>query len=273
VTRVEWTHTIETSQFLRALAVGAFSAIGAVFVAGAALLAVVVTSLVLAGAVAALVAGAALTALFSRRLVAQAALLEHREAFLEPLSTRAVVAASAVWAAGDVLALAAGVPLAAVAAVHAAAVFVGLPVAAFLRSEGAVDTDAGTLTANGRDTTLAAIAAVSRYSLGPATVLRVRYHDGAAGASDPRWLGVLPTDADRVADALEASDAPPPDSNAQPLVAAVLGVFGFGILSFAAYLGYVAATGTGDQTVVVGYATLVTAVFAAVFLWLAVREW
>lgn len=270
MTEVAWQHDVETSRLLYALALASFAAIGALFAAVGALAVLVLGGSLLAGELGVLALFAAAGLLFARRLAVQVAVAHEQDS--PPVSWRHLAAASAAWAGLDAVLLAAGVPFEAVVVPHVVAVFVGLPLAAFLASEGAVDTERGVFSAGGGDTDLAAVEAVSRLDFGPASVLRVRYHDGTVGSSAPRWLGVPREDAGRVRDALESSDADPPASNSQPLVAAVLGAFGVGLLAFTGFLGYVAATGGGDRAVVVGYAAVVVGLFAWIFLWLAVRE-
>lgn len=270
MTEVTWRHDAETSRLLYALTLASFAAIGTLFVAVGALAVRFLAESLLAGELGVLALVAAAGLLFARRIAVQVAVAREQES--PPVSMRHLAAVSAAWAAADAVLLVAGVPFEGVVVPHVVAVFGGLPLAAFLAGEGVVDTDRGVLDAGGGETDLAAVESVSRRDFGPLSLLRLRYHDGAVGSSAPRWLGVSREDAGRVRDALESSDAPAPEPTHRPLVAGVLAAFGVGLLAFAGFLASVAASGGGDRAVVVGYATALLGLFAAMFLWLAVRE-
>lgn len=273
MTRVEWTHTVETSRLLRALAVAAFGAIGSVFVFAAALLLYVVGAALSSGEFAILGVLLAATLLLGRRLVTHAALVRHGDGGINRLlAVRELLAASVAWAAVVVVLLRLDAPNWVAFGGLLLAVFVFLPTVSVLRSEGYVDTDDGVLDVDSGEAPLAAIAEVSRYELGPVNLLRVRYHDGAAGASAPRLLGVPANAAAEIQSALEASDAEPSPSDRNPLITRTLYAFGVAALAFAALLAYYASQQRGDSVVLVAYAAALAAVFGGLFVWLGYVE-
>lgn len=272
MTRVEWRHTIETSRLLRVLAATALGAIGSVFVLGAGLLAFVVATSLLAGEIAVLAVIAFAGVLLARRLAVHVALVGSGDVdFSVFVSTRVLVAASVVWAVAIAAVLALDAPFVVVQVSVAVAVFVLLPAVAALRSEGYVDTKTSVLHVRNRDTDIALVDRVSRYSLGPVAVLWVRYHDGA-GATAPRLFGVPATDATAIETALEASDTAPPDYDGNLLVAKTLYAFGLGASAFAVALAYFAFQRGGDAAVVGTYAALLAGLFGVLFLWLGYVE-
>ncbi|MCD2204231.1 hypothetical protein [Halobacterium sp. KA-6] len=273
MTRVEWRYTAETSQLLRALSLAAFGAIGGLFVLVAALAVFVVGNSLLAGEFAILALVLAFGLLGARRLATHTALARSENGGLPDFfSARELVAASVAWAAflGTLLAL--DVPSQVVYACILVAVFVCLPVAAALRSEGYVDTAEGVFEANDREVSLAAVDSVRQYDLGPVSVLRVRYHDGAAGASTPRLLGVSPERASRVRDVLESSDESPPESDRNPAITRALYAFGVGSFTLAAAFAYFALTEAGDAAIIGGYVAVFAGFFGAMFVWLGYVE-
>lgn len=272
MTRVEWRHTVETSRFLRVLAATALGAIGSLFVLGAGLLAFVVATSLLAGEIAVLAVIAFAGVLLARRLAVHVALVGRGDVDFSVFgSTRLFVAASVAWAVVIAAFLAFDAPIVVVQVGVLVAVFVFLPVVAGLRSEGYVDTETGVLHVRNRDTDLVLVNGVSRYSLGPLTILRVRYYTGA-GSTPPRLFGVPAGDAAGIESALESSDAEPPARDGNPLVAKTLYAFGVGALALAAGLVYFAFERGGDAAVVGTYAAVLAALFGAVFLWLGSVE-
>ncbi|GAA0265866.1 hypothetical protein [Halobacterium noricense] len=273
MTRIEWTYTVETSRLLRALALVAFGAIGGLFVLVAALAAVVVAGSLLAGEFAVLAILLAFGLLGARRLATHTALARsNKGGFPEFASGRELLAASVGWAAflGALLAL--DVPSQVVYACILVAVFACLPLAAALRSDGCVDTAEGVFEANDREVSLAAVDDVRQYDLGPVSVLRVRYHDGAGGASDPRIVTVPREDADRVRTALESSEAEPPANSRNPTITRTLYAFGVGSFALAAAFAYFALTESGDATIIGGYVAVFAGFFGALFVWLGYVE-
>ncbi|MUV59865.1 hypothetical protein [Halobacterium sp. CBA1126] len=273
MTRVEWRHTAETSSFLRALALAAFGAVGGLLVLVAALAAFVVATSLLAGEFAVLAVVLAFALLGARRLATHAALARSENGGLPAfLSARELVTASVAWAAALAALLALDAPVWAVFACVLLAVFGCLPVAAALRSEGYADTEAGVFEANDSEVSLAAVDRVDRYDLGPLAVLRVRYHDGAGGASAPRIVAVPRERAARVRDALESSDATPSESDRNPAITRALYAFGVGSFALAAAFAYFAAAESGDAALVGSYVAVFAAVFGALFCWLGYVE-
>lgn len=248
-------------------------AIGSVLVLGVAGAAGLVVASLAAGefAVLALVAGAAV--LFGRRLAFHAALAANAEGgFFGMFSRSALLAASVAWAAAFVALAVLDAPREALFACFIVAVFGLLPAVAALSSEGEVDTTAGELRVGDREVSLAAIDRVSRRDLGPVSVLRLRYHDGAGGPNAPHLLGVAPGDAAHVRDALESATGNPPEATGNPTVEKTLYAFGLGALAAAAVLTYYAVGEGGDAGVIVGYAAALAALFGAIFLWLGAVE-
>lgn len=273
MTRVEWTYTAETSRLLRALALAAFGAIGGLFVLVAALAAFVVAGSLLAGEFAILALLLVFGLLGARRLATHAALARSENGGLpEFVSARELLVASVAWAGFLGALLVVNVPTWIPFACVALAVFVCLPVTAALRSEGYVDTDAGVFEANNREVSLAVVDTVRRYDLGPVTVLRVQYHDGAAGASDPRVVSVPREDAERVRAALESSEAEPPDSDRNPAITRTLYAFAVGSFALAAAFAYFALTESGDAAIIGGYVAVFAGFFGALFAWLGYVE-
>lgn len=277
MTRVEWTHTVETSRLLRVLALAGFGAIGAVPLLGVLLALWLVVGVVAAGDFEALgvllAVGLFFVVLAGRRLALHVELFRREDSgMLLWLSFRQLVAASGVWAAAVVAIALLDAPFAVVYALFVVAIFVALPVVAALTSEGTVDTDAGELDVDQKEASLAAIESVARYDLGSVAVLRIRYHDGAASVSSPRLLGVERSDASRVREALESSTAEPPASDTNPLVAKTLYAFGVCALALAALLGYHAVSTSGDTAAFAVYAVALTGVFGLLFLWLGYVE-
>lgn len=273
MTRVEWTHTVETSRLLRVLTVAALGAIGSVFLLVGALLVFVVGTSLAAGefAVLGLLLGASL--LLGRRLIVSATLVRRGEGgILRLLSARELLAASVAWAVVIAILLALDAPDWVALSALLLAVFVLLPVVALLRSEGFVDTGAGVLDVDMSEASLAAVASVSRYELGPVTVLRIRYHGGTAGASAPRLFGVPSDTAAHIQTALEASDGEPQVSERNPLITRTLYGFGVALFGFVAVLGYYASQQRGDAVVLAAYAAVIAALFGALFVWLGYVE-
>ncbi len=272
MTRVEWRYTAETSRLLWALSLAASGAIGGLFVLVAALAVFVVATSLLAGEFAILALLLAFGLLGARRLATHAALARSNDGFFDVLSARELAVASVGWAVflGALLAL--DVPSQVVYACILVTVFVCLPAAAALRSEGYVDTDEGAFEANDRELSLAVVDSVRRYDLGPVSVLRVHYHDGAAGASDPRIVSVSRRDADRVRAALEASDAAPPESDRNPTVTRALYAFAVGSFALAAAFAYFAANESGDAVGIGVYVAVFAGFFGVLFAWLGYVE-
>lgn len=269
MTRVEWTFTAETSRLLRTLALVAFGAIGGLFVVFAALALFVVAGSLLAGefAILALLLGFGL--LGARRLATHAALAQVESGFF---SARELVGPSVAWAVVFAAAVVLDAPVWVVFASMFLAVLVCLPVAAALRSEGSVDTEDGRFEVNNREASLAAVERVNRYDLGPVAVLRVRYHDSAGGASDPRIVSVPRGDADRIRTALESSDAEPPESDRNPTIARTLYAFAVGSFALAAAFLYFAAGESGDAVGIGVYVAAFACVFGGLFAWLGYVE-
>lgn len=277
MTRVEWTYTVETSRFLRLLAVAGMGGIGSIFVFLAAGLVFVVGISLLDGELAVLGALFAFAVLFGRRLASQAALFDSDiPNVTDSLPPRELLAASVGWAVLLAALLVAGVPSGAVYAVFAVAVTASLVLVALLHTEGYVDTDEGVVvadrgTGSGSEAALAEVATVRRYDLGRVAVLRVGYHDGT-GSSARRLLTVPVDRADAVRAALESSDAAPPESDRNPLVAETLYAFAVGSLALAAGAVYVAVEEGGDAAVVGWYGAVFAGVLAALFGWLGAVE-
>lgn len=277
MTRVEWTYTAETSRFLRTLSVvgmGAISgifvlvAIGAVFVVGVALF---------EGDFAILGLVLAFTLLFGRRLAGQAALFQTDVPNVtDVLPAWSMLASSLAWAGVIVVLLTVDVVSELVFGVIVLAVFLTLPLVALLTSEGYVDTDEGVVvadrgTGSGSESTLAEVESVRRYDLGSVALLRVRYHDGA-GSSARRLLTVPLEQADDIQRALESSDADPPESDRNPLIAKTLYAFALGSFAIAAAFLYYASTESGDAAGIVVYVALIAALFGSIFAWLGYVE-
>jgi len=269
VTRVEWTYTVETSRLLRTLAFASFGAIGGLFVAFAALALFVLAGALLAGEFAVLALLLAFGLLGARRLATHAALSQVEGGYL---SARDLAGPSVAWAVVFVAALALGAPPWTAFATVSVAILVFLPVAAALRSEGFVDTEDGRFEVNNRGASLAAVDRVNRHDFGPVTVLRVRYHDGAGGASDPRIVSVPRGDADRIRAALESSDADPPESDRNPTIARTLYAFAVGSFALAAAFAYFAANESGDAVGIGVYVALFAGLFGVLFAWLGYVE-
>ncbi|MCD2199880.1 hypothetical protein LPA44_08225 [Halobacterium sp. KA-4] len=273
MTHVEWTYTAETSRLLRTLALAAFGAIGGLFVLVAALAVFVVGSSLLAGEFAILALLLAFGLLGARRLATHTALAHSENGGLHDFfSARELLVASVGWAAflGALLAL--NVPSQVVYACILVAVFVCLPVAAALRSDGYVDTAEGVFEANDREVSLAVVDGVRQYDIGPVSVLRVRYHDGATSASDPRIVTVPREDADRIRTAIESSEAEPPTNSRNPTITRTLYAFGVGSFALAAAFAYFALTASGDATIIGGYVAVFAGFFGLLFVWLGYVE-
>ncbi|MFC3477007.1 hypothetical protein [Halobacterium litoreum] len=277
MTRVEWTYTVETSRFLRLLAVAGTGAIGSLFVFLAVALGFVVVDFLLAGEFAILGVLLAFGLLGARRLATHAALFgSETPTVTDLLPARELLAASVSWAVLLVALVAAGVQSELAFGALVLVAFVALPLVAFLRSDGYVDTDEGVVAVDrtggsGRDGTLAGVDAVRRYDLGHIAVLRVRYHDGT-GSSAPRLLTVPVERAGAVKRALVSSDAEPPESDRNPLIAKTLYAFALGSFAVAAGFGYFAWTADGDATGIGVYVALFVGVFGLLFAWLGYTE-
>lgn len=272
MTRVEWTYTVETSALLRVLTVVGAGAIGSVFVFVAVGLVLVVGGSLLAGEFAILGLVLAFTLLFGRRLAGYTALFRSGTPNVtDSVPARVLLAASVAWAVLLAALLAAGVQSELAFAVLVFAVFVSLPLAALLHSEGSVDTDEGVLDADGGDASLATVDRVRQFGLGRIALLRVRYHGGAS-ASAPRLLTVPREQADAVQRALESSDAEPPESDRNPLVARTLYAFALGFLALAAAAVSLATSEGGDAAVVGWYGAAFAVVLAGLFAWLGAVE-
>lgn len=277
MTRVEWAYTVETSRFLRALAVVGAGAIGSIFVFLAVGLVFVVGGSLLAGELAILGVLLAFTLLFGRRLAMHAAFFDSDiPNVTDYLPARELLAASVGWAVFLVALLAVDVQAEVAFAVLVLAVFVCLPLAAFLHTEGYVDTDEGVVvadrgTGSGSEATLAEVDRVRRYDLGRIALLRVGYHDGT-GSSARRLLTVPAEQADAVQRALVSSDADPPASDRNPLVAKTLYAFALGFVALAAGSTYLAVSGDGDATVIGWYGAAFAVVLAGLFGWLGATE-
>lgn len=277
MTRVEWTYTAETSRLLRTLSVVGMGAFGGLFILVAVGAVFVVVASLLEGDFAILGLVLAFTLLFGRRLAGQAAIFQTDVPNVtDVLSARELAAASLAWAGVIAVLLAAGVDSERVFGVLVLAVFLTLPLAALLHTEGYVDTDEGVVvadrgTSTGSEATLAEVERVRRYDLGGIALLRVGYHEGT-GSSARRLLTVPAGQADAVKRALESSDADPPESDRNPLVAKTLYAFALGSFALAAAFGYFAATGTGDAVGVGVYVALFAGLFGAIFAWLGYVE-
>jgi hypothetical protein len=272
VARIEWTYTIETSRLLRALALVGMGAIGSLFVLAAVGAALVVGTSLLDGNFAILGLVLAFTLLFGRRLAGQAALFNTDVPNItDVLPARELAAASVGWVVVAACLVALDVGSRVVYAVVVVVVTLSLSLSALLHSEGHVDTDEGVVDANRGEASLAAVATVSRYDLGKAVLLRVHYHDGA-GASAPRLLTVPRERADAVQRALVSSDAEPPESDRNPVVAKTLYAFAVGCLALAAGAGYLAVTAGGDAAVIGWYGAVFAVVLAGLFGWLGSVE-
>lgn len=277
MTRVEWTYTVETSRLLRALALAGVGAIGSIFVLVGVGLVFVVGTALLAGEFVILGVVLAFSLLFGRRLASQIALFQTDAPRLtDVLPARQLLAVSVAWAVLLAALLAADVQSELAFGVLVLVAFVSLPLVAFLRSDGYVDTDEGAVVVDktggsGREGTLAGVDAVRRYDLGHIAVLRVRYHDGT-GSSAPRLLTVPAERADAVRRALVSSDADPPESDRNPLIAKTLYAFALGSFAVAAGFGYFAWTADGDATGIGVYIALFVGVFGLLFAWLGYTE-
>lgn len=272
MTRVEWTYTVETSRFLRILALAGAGALAGFFGLVAAGLVFVVGVSLLSGdfAVLALLLGA--TLLGARRLATSVALFDSDvPTAMDFLPARELAAACLAWAVALAALVALDIGSRAVYAVVVVVVTLCLSLAALLHSEGYVDTDEAVLDANRGEASLAAVAGVSRYDLGSAAVLRVHYHDGA-GSSAPRLLTVPVAKADAVERALVSSDADPPESDRNPLIAKTLYAFALGSFGVAAAFAYFAATESGDATGVGVYVAAFVGLFGLLFAWLGYVE-
>lgn len=272
MTRVEWTHTAETSRLLRALALAAFGAIAGLFGFLATFSLFVLAGSLLAGEFAVLALLLAFALLGGRRLATHAALARADSGSWDAFSARDLLAASVAWAGSLAGLLAAGAPVNLLFAVVIVAVFACLPVAAALRSEGYVDTKAGLFEVNNREASLSAVERVRRYDLGPVALLWVHYHDGAGGASAPRFFGLPAHQADSIETAIESSDAEPPERDRNPAIAWTLYAFAVGAFLLAAAFAYFAAGESGDAAAVGGYVALFAAFFGALFAWLGSVE-
>jgi len=277
VTRVEWTYTAETSRFLRLLAVVGMGGIGSIFVFIAAGVAFVVAASLLDGELVVLGVLLASAVLFGRRLASHAALFDSDVPNVtDSLPARELLASSVAWAALLAALLVAGVQSEAVYAVFVLGVSAALVLVALLHSEGYVDTEEGVVvadrgTGSGSEATLAEVATVRRYDVGRVAVLRVKYHDGT-GSSARRLLTVPVDRADAVRAALESSDADPPESDRNPLVAKTLYAFAVGSLALAAGGVYLAVGEGGDAAVVGWYGAAFAGVLAVMFAWLGAVE-
>lgn len=277
MTRVEWTYTVETSRFLRVLALVSAGAIGSMFVflGGFALLAV--GGSLLAGEFAILGLVLAFTLLFGRRFASQAALFQTDvPTITDFLPARSLLAASLAWAVLLAALLAVDGTSEVAYAVIVVTVFVALSVVSLLHTEGYVDTDEGVLvadrgTGSGSETTLAEVDTVRRYDVGRLAVLRVGYH-GGTGSSARRLLAVPVEQADAVECALVSSDAEPPESDRNPLIAKTLYAFAVGCLALAAAAASLAVAEGGDAAVVGWYGAVFAVVLAALFAWLGAVE-
>ncbi|MDH5019706.1 hypothetical protein [Halobacterium rubrum] len=276
MSRVEWTYTVESSRFLRVLAVAGAGAVGSVFVFVGAAVVLVVGSSLLDGEFAILGLLLAFGLLGARRLATHAALFDSETSTVtDVLPARQVVAASVAWAVLLAALLAAAVQSEAVFAVLALAAVGCLLLAGLLHSEGHVDTDEGVVVVDGggggSEATLASVDDVRRHDLGSIAVLRVRYHDGT-GSSVPRLLTVPGEQTAAVQRALESSDAEPPESDRNPLIAKTLYAFALGSFVLAGVFGYFAAAERGDAAVIGAYVALFVSVFGLLFAWLGVVE-
>ena len=272
MTRIEWTYTTKTSRLLSALALAAFGVIGSLFVLGVALVAFVVVGSLLAGEVAVLAVVAGFAVLFARRFALNLALARREPGLREYVSMRELAAASVTWAVVFATAVRVGVGPRVVFGCAFAVALVCLSVAAALRSAGRVDTAADVFEANDTEAALAAVDAVTRYDLGPVSVLRVRYHGDAAGPRSPRLLGVPRAEATRIRSALEASDDAPPEREHDPLVAKTLTAFGIGALVLAASVAVFGVRRGGDAATVGAYGAPAAALFGVLFLWVGATE-
>lgn len=272
MTRIEWTYTAKTSRLLHALALAAFGAIGSLFVLGAALVAIVVAGSLLAGEVAVLAVLGAVVVLFARRLALTLVLARRERGLREYVSARELVVASVAWASVFAIAVRFGVGTRAVFGCAFAVAIVCLSVGAALRNEGHIDVAAGVFEANSTETQLSAVNTVTRHDVGPVSVLRVRYHDDAAGSRAPRVLGVPQGDAARIRDALEASDDAPPERDHNTLVAKTLFAFGAGALAVAAGFAVFGVQQGGDAAVVGAYGAAFAALFGVLFVWVGATE-
>ena len=277
MTRTEWTYTIETSRLLHTLALVGAGAIGSLFVFfGGALVFVVATSL-LSGEFAILATLLAFALLGARRFAPALAAFDSDISGTQGfLPARELLAASVAWAVVLAALLAAGVQSAVVYGVVFVTAFVSFPVAALLHTEGYVDTDEGVVvadrgTGSGSESTLAEVAAVRRYDLGGVAVLRVGYHDGT-GSSARRLLAVPAARADAVERALVSSDADPPESDRNPLIAKTLYAFALGSFGVAVAFGYFAVTEGGDAAGIGLYVALFASLIGCMFAWLGAVE-
>lgn len=272
MTRIQWSYTVETSPLLHYLTLLAIGAIGSIFVlAGAGAVFVVGASLV-AGQVAVLAAIALFAMLFARRFALHVELARREPGLREYFSGTELVAACVAWAAVVVAAFRYGGSSRLVYGCIVAVAFVCLPLVAALRSEGYVDTDAGTFTVNDTETSLTAVDAVSRYDIGRLSLLRVHYHDAAGGSAAPRLFGVPTDDAAHIRATLESSDGEPPDTDSNPLVARTLYAFGLGAFAVAVAFAYVGLRQGGDAAVVGTYGAAFAALFGVLFVWLGYVE-
>lgn len=277
MTRVEWAYTVETSRFLRALAVVGIGAIGSIFVFLAVGLVFVVGSALLAGEYAILGVLLAFTLLFGRRLASHAALFDSDlPNVTDVLPPRELLAASVGWTVLLVALLAVDVRSEAAYAVLVLTVTSALSLVALLHTEGYVDTDEGVVvadrgTGSGSEATLAEVESVRRYDLGRIALLRVRYHEGT-GSSARRLLAVPAEQVDAAERALVSSDAAPPESDRNPLVAQTLYAFAVGALALAAVAAFFAVSEGGDAAVVGWYGAAFAVLLAGLFAWLGAVE-
>jgi hypothetical protein len=277
VTRVEWTYTAETSRLLRALAVIGLGAIGGLFVFIAVGSVFVVGVSLLDGNVAILGLVLAFTLLFGRRLAGQAALFQTDvPTVTDVLPARELAAASVGWVVVAACLAALDVGGNAVYLFVVVVVTLSLSLSALLHTEGYVDTDEGVVVADrgagsGSEATLAEVERVRRYDLGGIALLRVSYHEGT-GSSARRLLTVPAGQADDVQRALVSSDADPPESDRNPLIAKTLYAFALGSFGVAAGFLYFATTESGDAVGIVSYVALIAALFGSIFAWLGYVE-
>lgn len=143
--------------------------------------------------------------------------------------------------------------------------------ARFLSSEGELDRDARTLTYQGTDVDLNAVAAVRRFTVGERTILWLSFVRSRGDVSTPRLLVVPTRLADAVQDAFETSTAREVESAATERTtrAALLGG-ALGFLGVAVGIGAVLARNEGPVAAVVLSGVFVC--FGLLFLWLAVFD-
>lgn len=273
MTDVEWRYSAADSRLLAALVLAGVGALAGLAVLVGAAAAWVTVALALSGDYAA-VGVVALLLLAGGRFAAPEVALYASEAFGLPAGTsvRALAGAAAAWAVAVAALAVAGAPSEALAALPFAVAFVCVPVYAALASEGSVDVDAGVARLRERDLDLDDVASVSRYDLGSIAVLRVRYHEGAGFVSAPRLFGVPREDAAAVRASLDASDAPPPPVDGNPLVARTLYAFGAGAFALAAGFAVFGVRQGGDAAVIGAYGATFAALFGALFAWAGRQE-